>query len=133
VLGAFFFVGLTGMLATMKTGQHSAVAGTQLSASIDKLGEASQEIVRVEGLNTELQKQLLKQSSTIVDLSHITILTATGGDSFCYMIFPADELGASGVPTFVHVGNFPLTDVNARDVYLYTLVKRIGQCLTSLE
>jgi len=49
------------------------------------------------------------------------------------MHFSHDAIGASGVPTFVHVGKFPLTGVDARIVDLNNFTKRTAQGVTSLQ
>jgi hypothetical protein len=41
-----------------------------------------------------------------------TLGTVTGGDSFCYFVLANDGM----IPTIVHVGNYPLYDVEARFV-----------------
>jgi hypothetical protein len=64
ILAAFCVVGVAGMFATIRTAEQSAIASSQLSNSVSQLAVSSKETVRLEGLNTQLQQQLLAQSST---------------------------------------------------------------------
>jgi hypothetical protein len=84
------------------------------------------------GIKETIQQSQQQFAATMGGINQ-NIGTVTGADSFCYMIFSSDGIGASGVPTFVHVGKFPLTDVSARVVDLNNFNKRTAQGVTSLQ
>jgi hypothetical protein len=54
------------------------------------------------------------------------INTSTGGNSFCYAIFLSSSIGATGMPIFVHQGNFPLYGVTARFVNINEMPKKMA-------
>jgi hypothetical protein len=106
--------------------KQAAVATAKLSNSMYRLGTQTNEISRVQELNTDLQRELLDQSGQLIDsskriteLSKEGIATATGGNSFCYMRF-TNVFNTQGLltPMFFHSGSSPLYDVNARIVDL---------------
>ncbi len=100
ILAAFAVVGMSGMYATMKTAQQSAVANSKLSTSIAQLRDSTAEISRVTALNTSLQEKLLGQSSSIAKLAEESFRTITGADSFPY-IAPQPATYPGPVPLFV--------------------------------
>lgn len=70
------------------------------------------------GITTSLQQSQAQFDATMKGVNQ-DIRTATGGASFCYMIFSTDQLGTiNAIPTFVQVGKYPLTDLDARIVNL---------------
>ena len=114
VLTAFVVLGGIGMYATIQQATESTTASTKLATSIVNLGKATNEISRVQALNTELQKRLLTQSDTIASLSNKGINTTLGGDSFCYMAFEgASLIEGKPIPRVFQVGKYPLYDVTA--------------------
>jgi hypothetical protein len=51
--------------------------------------------------------------------------SATGGDSFCYMIFPQNSIaGSRAMPTFVSVGKYPLSNIDVRIVDIDSFNRR---------
>jgi hypothetical protein len=121
VLAAFFIVGTIAMYSTIKQSSNSAketaVANAKLSSSLQELSAASNEISRIQRLNTELQKQLVASTAKITELSQQNIYSLTGGDSYCYLRFPTFT-PTGGLPIVIHKGKFPLYDVEARIVNL---------------
>ncbi len=108
----------------------------QLADSIDSLKNTSiaivnmsKEALRVGSLNTQLQEQLLEQSKTITSLSKQSIKTAIGGNSFCYiaMFNPTPD---GWLPVVIHVGKYPLYDVQARVVDIEKAVSTNGKSLS---
>ena len=91
----------------------SGRASSQLSDTLERLRASSEETTRVQILNTELQQRLLSSSETIERLTERSINTAIGGDSFAYLMFPTFS-GSGGFPVVVHVGDFPLSDLDVR-------------------
>ncbi len=116
VLVSFFMFGAVGVIATNQQASESArettAANTALSTGLTNLQRSTEEITRLQGLNTQLQQKLLDSSSEINQLSKQNIETVTGGDSFCYAFIKASW------PYFsvVHRGKYPLYDVNIRVV-----------------
>jgi hypothetical protein len=111
VFAAFALVGISGMCATIKTAQQSAVANSQLSTSIADLGKSTAEISRVTALNTSLQEKLLAQSSGIAALAEESFRTITGADSFPYIV-PERASYPGPISLFVwDHGKYPLTAV----------------------
>ncbi len=121
VLAAFLFVGTIAMYATIQQSSNSAkemaTANTKLSTSLQELSAASNEISRIQRLNTELQERLIASTGKITELSQQNIHALTGGDSYCYLRFPTFT-PTGGLPIVIHEGKFPLYDVEARIVNL---------------
>jgi len=108
---------VVGIVSTNQQAARSAAetsaAQARLSASLENLESATEDIARLQELTTSLQERLLSSNATIEQLSRQGINTVTGGDSFAYLSFPL--FGAnSGYPAIVHVGDYPLYDVKAR-------------------
>ena len=134
ILGSFALVGALGMFAGWKQQQVSARetaeaqkqladSNAKLSSSLDRLGAQSNEIARVQELNTALQQKLLDSSGKLLDqstvisgLSKEAIETTTGGDSFCYMSLTGDPDSKIMTPIFLHYGKHPLYGIHARIV-----------------
>jgi hypothetical protein len=116
VWSLFLIVALSGMYAIIKLASISsaemATAQTKLSNSLDSVRKSSEEQARLSSLNAALQEKLLKQSDTITKLAEQNIGEATGGDSFCYLVF-SDMGGSRFLLTAVSKGTFPLRNVSA--------------------
>jgi len=67
-----------GIIQTRRLGQASA----GLAGSLERLRESSEEIARVQRLNTELQQRLLESNDTIRTLSQQNLDQLTGGSSY---------------------------------------------------
>jgi len=89
------------------------LAEAQHAASLTRLETASQETVRLQTENAELQKRLLDSNKTIARLAQASIDATTGGGSFCYMRY--DKMtDTTAVPNFIHVGAYAIDEVVAR-------------------
>jgi len=117
VVAGFTIVGLIGLYATIQQVDKSARDSTEARTTLQNLQNSTEEIRRLQNLNTDLQRKLLASSDTIKNLAQQNINTVIGGDSFCYASI------ASNVPyvTFVHQGKYPLSNVVARVVDLTQL------------
>jgi hypothetical protein len=112
VLCAFGLLGIGGFIAGTIEASSAATASAQLSASVNSLKRSSEEQARVSQLNTQLQEKLVHQSDTITELAKRNIGEATGGDSFCYLIF-TPMAGSRFLLTAIPKGKFPLRTVTA--------------------
>jgi hypothetical protein len=65
----------------------------------------------------DVERELRLRSDKIAELSHNTLSSVTGGDSFCYLQF-MDLQPGSGNLMAVHKGEHPIYDVEARIVDL---------------
>jgi len=127
VISIFATLGLVGTVAAIKQGRmaatESAQASEKLSNSLNNLSAASTEISRVQGLNSELQKQLLASSAQLLTGSRQTLSLATdlsgevtGKNTFCYFTI-ISNWGRGNPPTWpVNVwvkGKYPMRNVVA--------------------
>lgn len=128
LLTAFFVLALIGIAITHGQSRRSAQTAQKLEDALETIAAQTMESTRLQGLNTDLQRQLLQQSATITELAHQAIHTATGGDSFACLYFTtsaSDSLlpdAREGVASIKHVGEYPLYDLDARvtDMALWT-------------
>ncbi len=100
----FTIIGLIGLSFVKRQSNEAATASLQLSQGISNLGRSTTEIQRIEGLNTQLQQQLLVSNATISSLAKQNLIETTGGDEYCWLV-PVDPLpvGLGGDPA--HQGN----------------------------
>lgn len=95
----------------------------QADARVEQLKEFSGIADR---MDKSLEKSQQQFDATMSRLNQ-NIGTVTGANSFCYMIFAGDQLDATNaIPTFVQVGEYPLTDLDARIVNLEEFNKLQG-------
>jgi hypothetical protein len=108
VLGVFVLLGSVGLVSTLGEGRQAADGESKLELSLANLSKSTTEISRMTALNTELQNRLLAQGDTISSL-------ATGGDSFCILMFDQGSLEwkSQAVPVLENKGLFPLYGVSA--------------------
>lgn len=71
----------------IKQTSESAVAEAHLRNNLQALRRSTQQVARLSSLNTSLQEQLLRQGHRIARLAERNIGEATGGNSFCYLMF----------------------------------------------
>ena len=114
IIGLFALLGLVGLSTSAKSARDAAIANSSLSESLNDLKKSSEDIVRLQGLNTKLQEQLLESNTIISGLAKQNIATVTGGDSFAYA-WIQDRFPYFGV---VAQGKYPLYDLRARVVDL---------------
>lgn len=121
IICSFAFLGAIGIYAAIEQSARSATAtaktNAELSTSLENLDKATTENSRLQRLNTELQQRIIASNETIADLAQKNIDSVIGGDSFCYMTF-ASFTSLGGDPIWVHVGQYPLYEVEARVVDL---------------
>ncbi|OFV96507.1 MAG: hypothetical protein A3H28_06230 [Acidobacteria bacterium RIFCSPLOWO2_02_FULL_61_28] len=86
VVGTFVVLGLIGGIVATQQARRSEQASAKLDSSLGNLGNAAQEISRVQGLNTKLQQQLLKSNDTIQKLSQQNLDQLTGGNSHVVVV-----------------------------------------------
>ena len=129
VFTLFTLLGLVGLLASAQSAFNAATANNKLSKSLTDLKTSSEEIVRVQGLNTKLQVRLLELNATLARLAKENIATVTGGDSFAYA-WIQDRFPYFGV---VAQGKYPLYDLNVRIVDLEEAKKRSNFLGTSIS
>lgn len=124
---AFTILGVVSMIFVIRQSNENATVSRGLSDALQNLQQSAKDISGMTLRNTELQSKLLRQSLTIADLSKQGISVATGGDSFCYVIFtkPRD---VSGFMMAVSHGNYPLHDVEIRvvDLEAFTAANHLG-------
>jgi hypothetical protein len=108
-------------------------ARASLQMTMDDLRRASLEIeragretARIQALNTQLQERLLAQGATITTLSRTAINVATGGDSYCYLELLRNTIDdTGGMPIVIHMGKYPLRDVEAEVVDVPVWLERV--------
>ena len=83
---AFIVLAIIGFRLVNQQSSDTARASKEFQSTLSSIAASSSETVRVQALNTQLQRRLLAQSSTIADLGTQGIRTATGGDSFCSLL-----------------------------------------------
>jgi hypothetical protein len=110
---AFLILAVVGMRLLIQQSDDTAKAAAEYKRTLATIASSTTETTRMQHLNTQLQERLLAQSSVITDLGRRGINTATGGDSFCYMVFTSSIPGEL-LPVFLHRGRYPLYDVTAR-------------------
>jgi hypothetical protein len=88
------------------------VAEAQSHASLTAIQRSTEETVRIQARNTELQERLLAMSREIASFAQAGIRTTTGGDSFAYIHtwVPSN----TAVLSVAHSGRYPLYDVKIR-------------------
>jgi hypothetical protein len=90
--------------------------GAENTELLKEINRINAENTNLEKENTDLQKQLLAQSKTTVDVSSESLGNAIGGHSFCYVsiamnsVVPADALEIA----MVGKGRYPLSQVRVR-------------------
>jgi hypothetical protein len=122
VLSVIIILAVAGVFATLTQGSRSAQSNFKLQEALDRIAVTTAESSRVNALNTKLQEKLLEQSDRILVVGKSAIDTATGGDSFCYVVFGGD--GSPGA--LVHGGQYPLSDVRMRIVDLDKFARAVN-------
>jgi hypothetical protein len=109
---AFVALGCWAWVVVVQQSKQATRQETELRDQIKRLETASSEVTRLQGLNNQLQQQLLDLGKTNAALGRKSIMTVTGGDSYCWMDF-LFQFGRP-VPVFVHSGAYPLYDLVVR-------------------
>lgn len=112
MISAFVLLALIGLTAGVIELSNSATAGAKLSSNVAALKRSMGEQSRLAQLNSALQKKLLHQSDVITSLAKQDIGEATGGDSFCYLVF-VPETENTFAMVAISKGKFPLRNVTA--------------------
>lgn len=110
-LFAFIVLGGLAVAFVIKQSSRSAGAEAHLRNSLQNLRKSTQQVARLSSLNTSLQEQLLRQSHRIARLAERNIGEATGGHSFCYLMFVpigGNRFLVGAIPR----GKYPLHSVN---------------------
>jgi hypothetical protein len=108
---AFVALAALAIVFVIKQSNDAAKATADIKDNLQHLSDSASEISRVTSLNTQLQEKLLRQGDTITKLAKQNISEATGGDSFCYVIF-SPMGGSRFLITAVPRGKFPLHNIN---------------------
>lgn len=87
---------------------------SEIASQSKSLGEKTNEIDRVQKLNTSLQEELLHQSKDNTRLAGRVVGEVTGGDSWAWVQF--HEAPGGGIPQVVHRGGPRLSDLGIRIV-----------------
>jgi len=97
---ACVFLAVVGVKLTIQQSNETAKASQNLSDTLVKVTTSTQEIERLEGLNTQLQQKLILQSSTISKLAQDSFANIMGTDSFPYIV-PQPSPYPQPIPLFI--------------------------------
>lgn len=124
---AFICLGCFAWVVVIQQSRQTTKSETELRSEITRLTSASSEITRLQSLNNKLEEQLLDLGRMNTSLVKENTSVVTGGDSICYMDFMY-QVGQP-IPVFVHVGRYPLYDLDVRIVDLVKMRKRFAEHL----
>lgn len=124
VLLVYFFLPLVvGVVLFIQNSQNIAKTATtneRLGNSLHELEDSAKRLELAQAEARRLGQRNENLQTEIVKLSHETIASITGGESFCYLTFTN-----TNVPIFLHVGKHPLYDINVR-IFDLTKFRQVG-------
>jgi len=112
---------IVGTRLVVQQSRETERASNEFKATLTAVATSTDEVARIQKLNTKLQEQLLSQSGDITGLAKRAINLTTGGDSFCTMFLSyisAVDNTLVGVASIANMGEFPLYGVNAEVIDL---------------
>jgi hypothetical protein len=110
----FIVLGVLAVVFTIKVSREAGEAAGTVKTALNGLKIATDRNAVLEGVNNEQSKQIIALSNKAVGLAQNSILTTTGGDSYCYLVLASNF--PPSIPLCIHEGKYPLYDVKARVV-----------------
>jgi hypothetical protein len=106
--------GLWGTYLVIVQSRENAGTARDLNSALDGIKQSTDEVARLQTLNSQLQTHLLSQSQTIARLAQQGIDATTGANTFCYLSFSPVVNGWT--LDIVRSGKNPLRSVEMRIV-----------------
>jgi hypothetical protein len=112
LFAAFIGLGGWGIHLVIDQSRETERSSQALSGALDGMTRWTQEIVRVRGVNAELENRLLAQGKTIAAQTEENIGTVMGGNTFCYVMLTPAQNG--WVMDLVRVGKYAVRDLDLK-------------------